>query len=111
MTGSNKAIERHLTKMVVIGGRFQLGDLYDYRNDSILSDGRKCWESAEVTSATRVDEKFKLKCKLPDSDSSSSKWENMGLNEHLKATVLAGLINKYRGACNYLNDKPNPSQT
>jgi energy-coupling factor transporter ATP-binding protein EcfA2 len=34
----------------------------------------------------------------------------MGLDEHLKATVLAGLIKKYRGACNYLNDQPNPSQ-
>ena len=35
----------------------------------------------------------------------------MGLDEHLKATVLAGLINKYRGACcNYLADQPNPSQ-
>ncbi|EFX63505.1 hypothetical protein DAPPUDRAFT_112469 [Daphnia pulex] len=91
--------------MAVLGGQFKLGDFYDYRNDSILSDGRKCWESA-----TRVDEKFKLKCKLPDSDSNSNKWENMGLDGHLKATVLAGLIKKYRGACNYLNDQPNPSQ-
>jgi hypothetical protein len=32
----SKAIERHITKMAVLGGRFQLGDLYDYRNDSIL---------------------------------------------------------------------------
>jgi hypothetical protein len=36
MTDS-KAIERHLNKMAVLGGRFQLGDLYDYRNDTILS--------------------------------------------------------------------------
>jgi hypothetical protein len=33
----NKAIERHIIKMVVFGGRFQLGDLYDYRSDSILA--------------------------------------------------------------------------
>jgi hypothetical protein len=36
MTDS-KAIERHLNKMAVLGGRFQLGDLYDYRNDSIIA--------------------------------------------------------------------------
>jgi energy-coupling factor transporter ATP-binding protein EcfA2 len=77
---------------------------------TIIKDGRTCWESGEVTSATQVDDKFKLKFKLPDSDSNTSKWENMGLDEHLKATVLAGLIKKYRDACNYLNDKPNPSQ-
>jgi hypothetical protein len=34
---TDKAIEQHITKMVVLGGRFQLGDLYDYRNDSILA--------------------------------------------------------------------------
>jgi hypothetical protein len=32
----NKAIEQHLTKMTVLGGRFQLGGLYDYRNDYAL---------------------------------------------------------------------------
>jgi hypothetical protein len=36
MTDS-KAIERHVTKMAVLGGQFKLGDFYDYRNDSILS--------------------------------------------------------------------------
>ena len=36
MTDS-KAIERHITKMIVLGGRFQLGDLYDYRNDTTLT--------------------------------------------------------------------------
>ncbi len=36
MTDS-KSIERHVTKMAVLGGQFKLGDLYDYRNDSVLS--------------------------------------------------------------------------
>ena len=32
----NKTIERNVTKMVVLGGQFQLGGLYDYRNDKTL---------------------------------------------------------------------------
>jgi hypothetical protein len=36
MTDS-KPIERHITKMIVLGGRFQLGELYDYRNDNIIT--------------------------------------------------------------------------
>ena len=36
MTDS-KAIERHITKMIVLGGRFRLGELYDYRNDNIIT--------------------------------------------------------------------------
>ena len=36
MTDS-KAIERHITKMIVLGSCFQLGDLYDYRNDSTIT--------------------------------------------------------------------------
>jgi hypothetical protein len=32
----NKTIERNVTKMVVLGGPFQLGGLYDYRNDKTL---------------------------------------------------------------------------
>ena len=30
-------IERHFTKMAAIGRSFQLGDLYDYRSDNILT--------------------------------------------------------------------------
>lgn len=30
-------IAQHYTKMVVLGGTFQIGDLYDYRNDRIVT--------------------------------------------------------------------------
>ena len=33
----DRAIERHFTKMAAMGRRFQLGDLYDYRNDQLLT--------------------------------------------------------------------------
>jgi hypothetical protein len=37
----SKVIERHVTKMVVLGGRFQLGCLYDYRIDQTLPGKNK----------------------------------------------------------------------
>ncbi len=35
-----ETVGRHLTKMNAIGRRFQLGDLYDYRNDQIIAGNR-----------------------------------------------------------------------
>ncbi len=34
----------------------------------------------------------------------------MNLDEHLQASVVAGLIEKYQGASNYVNDRWNPAQ-
>ncbi|EFX64709.1 hypothetical protein DAPPUDRAFT_333912 [Daphnia pulex] len=106
----SKVIERHVTKMVVLGGRFQLGCLYDYRIDQTLPD-RQYWALDDVASATRIDDQFRFELELPDSESTSNKWENMGLDEHLKATVIAGLIEKYRGAVGYLNHRQGLAQT
>ena len=33
----DRGIERHFTKMAAMGRRFQLGDLYDYLNDQLLT--------------------------------------------------------------------------
>ncbi|KAI9556599.1 hypothetical protein GHT06_016389 [Daphnia sinensis] len=103
------AIEQNFIKMVVLGGTFQTGDLYDYRNDRIVK-GRQCWDSDEIARATSRKDQFTLKIKSPDSGSTSNKWENMGLNEHLQASVIAGLIEKYRGAGKYLSDRSSPSE-
>ena len=58
-------------------------------------------KSFNLPSATRVNLKFKLKLNCPDAD---NKWKQMGLDAHLQATTLTGLIDKYRGASNFLND-------
>ena len=64
-----------------------------------------------MASATQVkDLLFKLKLEQPDSYSASNKWENMGLDEHQKATIIAGLIDKYRGANSYLNHRQGSEQ-
>ncbi|KZS05913.1 Uncharacterized protein APZ42_030901 [Daphnia magna] len=100
-------IAQHYTKMVVLGGAFQIGDLYDYRNDRIVT-GRQCWDSDEIARASTIRDQFTLKIKSPDSGSTSNKRENVGLDEHLQASVMAGLIEKYRGAAKYLSNRASP---
>ncbi len=41
----SEAIEQHTVEMIVLGGRFQLGGLYDYRNDQTLPGNNKNFQS------------------------------------------------------------------
>ena len=75
----------------------------------IVIDSQKCWKLTDLASAVRVDNEFKLKLKRPESES-WNKWEIMGLDEHLQMSTAAGIIDKYKGASNYLNDRPGPAQ-
>ena len=62
-------------------------------------------ESLECAAATD-DVKFELI--VIRTDSKSNKWDQMGLDEHLKASTVAGLIKDYRGASSYLTmERPN----
>ncbi|XP_057374125.1 uncharacterized protein LOC130695026 isoform X2 [Daphnia carinata] len=103
MTGK-KAIDSDVTKMVVMGGRYEMGDFYDCRNDRIVTGG-KCWDSEEIAGAMWSDNRFTLKLKSPESGSTSNKWQNMGLKEHSQASFMAGLIENDRGAAKYLIDR------
>lgn len=56
-------------------------------------------------SSTDVLNKPKLVCL-----ESSNKWENMKLDSHMQASLMVGLIDKFRGASNYLKDPAELSQ-
>ncbi|XP_057377823.1 uncharacterized protein LOC130699592 [Daphnia carinata] len=101
---SKKAFELQVTKMVVMGGHYEVGDFYDYRNDCVIT-GRKCWDSDAIAEATSSDNRFTLKLKSPGSGSTSNKWKNMGLEEHSQASIMAGLVENQRGATKYLIDQ------
>ena len=119
--------------MLALGRRFQVGNLYDYRSDAIISgaDGTKYFslsllpeigvaviksinyfaEDHLTYDADKLVNDFKkFMLELSCEESAKSNWEVMGLDEHLQASTMAGLIGKYRGASNYLNDKKNHSQ-
>lgn len=66
------------------------------------------WESwgESLECAATDDVKFELI--VIRTDSKSNKWDQMGLDEHLKASTVAGLIKDYRGASSYLTmERPN----
>ncbi|KAI9556597.1 hypothetical protein GHT06_016387 [Daphnia sinensis] len=107
---NQNAINEYVTKMVVLEGGFQVGDLYDYRNDRILTDGRKYVESSKIGSAMKVEDNSSLEFECSDSGSMDSKMENMGLDEHSQASFMAGLIEKPRGASKYLSSCCSSSQ-
>ena len=68
------------------------------------------WDSDELQWATQVHEKFKLELNCEDLNYLQNKWDIMNLSEHLQASTAAGIIDKFRGASNYLKDKTSLSQ-
>ncbi len=38
---ADSGIKRHVTKMPALGRTFQLGDLYNYRNDNVVATGKQ----------------------------------------------------------------------
>lgn len=74
-----------------------------------IPECRLWWDSSKLTEATQVKAEFKLNLIRPDSKF-SNKWQHMGLDDHLQTSIVAGLIDKFRGASHYVNDQMNPSQ-
>ena len=64
----------------------------------------------DFESEIEVEEEYSFKLNIANPKYSKSKWEIVGLDEHLKASTMAGLIDKFIGASNYLNDKNSLSQ-
>ncbi len=63
------------------------------------------WNSHDATSyQVKVEMKHEINCP----GSGSYKFEHVGLRYHMQMSVLTGLINKFQGAGNYLNERDNP---
>ena len=63
----------------------------------------------ELQSKTEVEEEYSMQLSTANPESSKNKWELFGLDDHLKASAMSGLIDKFTGASNYLNDKTRSS--
>ena len=57
-----------------------------------------------------IEEEYSMQLNIAHPETSKNKWEFLGLDEHMKASTLSGLIDKFKGASNYLNDKTKFSQ-
>lgn len=81
---------------------------FSFHSNVSATDGTgQSGDSSDLSSAVQVDETFEIQINL----GSSTKWENMNLDEHLQISTVAGLIDKkYQGASHYINDRPNSAQ-
>ena len=64
----------------------------------------------DFESEIQIEEEYSVNLSIANPDSSKNKWECLSLDEHLKASTVSGLIDKFTGASNYLNDKKISSQ-
>lgn len=58
-----------------------------------------------MTSIIRTSNRFNMQVRRLSGDF-INECQQLNLNDHLKLSIIAGLIHKYEGASNYLNDRP-----
>ncbi len=71
----------------------------------LYPDGRKCWDSVNLTSIIRTSNRFNIQQIRRLSEDFTNKCHQLNFNDHLKLSIIAGLIDKYEGASNYLIDR------
>ncbi|XP_032794857.2 uncharacterized protein LOC116931387 [Daphnia magna] len=95
-------MDRYVIEMAALGRHFQVGDLYNYRNDSIILPDRDSKWSTEIVS------KMQVQSFGSDSGLSYTKWERLGVDEHLRSSIAAGIIGQLSGSSRYLTDRDQP---
>ena len=76
-----------------------------------LFSGIHVWDQAALQSATRTQSQSEVRL-LSSKHSDfiiNSKWDLMGLDQHLQVSIMAGVIETFQGASNYANDSSNPA--
>jgi len=88
-----------------LGRPFQLGELYDCRNDCVV--GSVVPKMLQQSADQMEQPKFKLE--LICSDSLASKTHHLGIQGNTKLSVLMGLVNT-AGSAKYFNDRKSSSR-
>ncbi|XP_029441924.1 uncharacterized protein LOC115081641 [Rhinatrema bivittatum] len=96
MAGSEGAIE-----MATLGRPFQLGMLYDCRNDSLVP-GITLWNIDSLVKDSQP--KPESEYQIIASDSTEAKSSALNVSASLEASVLGGLIS-IKGSAKFMNDK------
>ncbi|XP_066566466.1 uncharacterized protein LOC136753991 [Amia ocellicauda] len=86
-----------------LGRPFQLGMLYDCRNDALIP-GVTLWDHEELQKNTNKRPQSRTDFSVSASDSIEDKALSLKVNASLKASLLGGLV-EVEGAARYFNDK------
>ncbi|KAI9559783.1 hypothetical protein GHT06_013789 [Daphnia sinensis] len=105
-------MDRYVIEMAALGRHFQVGDLYNYRNDSILPllDKGLSRDSIHSKISTEVVSKIQVESFCNDSGLSYEKWDRLGIDDHLRSSIAAGIIDEFSGSSRYLTDRCKPGQ-
>ncbi|CAF1372540.1 unnamed protein product [Didymodactylos carnosus] len=91
-------------KLRALGRPFQLGMLYDARNDELIP-GITLWNPTVLEKNIKsVDNTRETGYKISTEDTFEEKSSMLGINAELKLSVLAGLV-EVSGSAEYINDR------
>ncbi|XP_058873353.1 uncharacterized protein LOC117967698 [Acipenser ruthenus] len=96
------SVENEIVEMAALGRPFQLGMLYDCRNDSLIP-GITLWDPQELRKDTEERSQHKTEFSVTASDSIEDKASALKASAALKASLLGGLV-EIEGAAKYFND-------
>ncbi|XP_065150998.1 uncharacterized protein [Paramisgurnus dabryanus] len=99
---SMDSVEMKAIETAALGRPFQLGMLYDCREDAVLP-GITLWDKEQLQQSIRSRPQIYTDFKVTDSDSIEEKSKLLNISGSLKLSVLGGLIN-VSGAAKYLKD-------
>lgn len=95
-----------ILEIPALGRNFELGGLYDSRNDQLLP-GFSLWNKPELAAPhLNVTRQNRTSYVLVASDKLSEKLEKLELNGSLQLSIIFGLI-KLTGSASFLNEKKN----
>ncbi|XP_038077138.1 verrucotoxin subunit beta-like [Patiria miniata] len=97
-------------ELPAVGRRMCLGTLYDCRSHQIISSGTTLWDQETISENKKVSEKKSHKVTLVRSHTFNDKCKALEVDESLKASILADIVQP-AGSAKFLTDQPPPEGT
>ncbi|XP_042560128.1 verrucotoxin subunit beta-like [Clupea harengus] len=91
-----------IIKTATLGRPFQLGMLYDCRNDALIP-GETLWDLVDLQNNTSVQQQHNTEFNVTTSDSIEEKSHSLQLSGSLKLSLLGGLVD-VAGSAKYFQD-------
>lgn len=103
LSGKNTHSDDKWVEMPALGRPFDLGMLYDCRNDKLIP-GFTLWDKEKLEADIRVTAKPSCEFKMSLSESITDKCSLLEIDSSLKASFLSGLLLNIDGSAKYLSD-------
>ncbi len=75
-----------------LGRSFQLGDLYDARQDRLVAPGLSLWKKSKMKAATHVEAKPFTRSQVFQAESFSARADRFKMKAEIKASFASGLF-------------------